>query len=714
LLCALVFALCWRQSRRARDAWLAGLAAGLTAGSKLTVIFFVPAGGLIVLLLAWQHWRRGEVRAFFQGVRAWLAPGVLAFALASPFALINLAEKGQWINKTYDFTLNRPFSAASALQTGQAYLFQLFLDPLHRFAFDLKFTERLNAWGAQTFFPHWNPAYAFSTFYLFPPDLNEDHVWFGFTGPFILLCAVFCLVRFRRFAAPVAWLAWLGLGWFVTYFLLNKWSLYNQRYFVLPLLVMSPCLAAGIGFGLASPALRRSSRVLLVGLGLAAAWLAGVYLFQNTSRPYAPLWRGQAAPPALPKLPDRVVRRMTEQPRVNFQSTDGNERAFLFMTHAPHQRFIASDRVQPDCYNVFSLWGFPRKVAYSNIEQRSTYTIVPMATKRTAGVEFLGTIGTGQPALDYYGLIPSAEMTPSSENDRQVLVQLFYKPRDPDRYAPMRVTVAGLNAADQARLTLEVEYEDRTRATLATFTATGEETVSVTRPFRRFVVQVVDQSSGEKTGGVDIPYIHRNLPPEVEAPNDSLVVIADELVLAHPESRISTTGLSPAEGPYAHWDLPVIRWARAPVVRLDIPEIDQLARLELSFRVRLQMRASGHLDVWWNGQLVKECALEGATRWFSFTLPLTPIAGPNVLEFRHAVVGTEPDWLDYLERYPDVKAYVVAQNIPLEKGAREHYELFGRNEHRAVYLRRLPETVTDPNQPYYLFSSIRLDGFRTP
>ena len=186
LLCALVFALRWRQSRQARDALLGGLAAGLTAGSKLTVLFFGPAAGLIVLAWGWQHWRRAEPRAFLHGVRAWLVPGLLAFALASPFALINLVEKGEWINKTYDFTLNRPFTFACAAQTAEAYLVQLFIEPLHRFTFDLKFTAELNTWGVRTFFPHWNEAYAFSPLYLFPPDLNEDHVWFGFAGPVIL------------------------------------------------------------------------------------------------------------------------------------------------------------------------------------------------------------------------------------------------------------------------------------------------------------------------------------------------------------------------------------------------------------------------------------------------------------------------------------------------------------------------------------------------
>ncbi|MFI5337582.1 MAG: ArnT family glycosyltransferase, partial [Opitutales bacterium] len=216
LLCGLVFAFRWMESRLTRDALLAGLGTGLAIGSKLTVIFFAPAAGVLIAALVFRQFRQGAGPAAWRGLRAWVPPGLLAFILAAPFALINLAEKGEWINKTYDFTLNRPFSFACVSQTARAYLVQLFIEPLHRFTFDLKFTEELNAWGVRTLFPHWNPAYAFSPLFLFPPDLNEDHVWFGFTGPLILLAAVFAVVRCRRAQAPVAWLAWIGLGWFAT------------------------------------------------------------------------------------------------------------------------------------------------------------------------------------------------------------------------------------------------------------------------------------------------------------------------------------------------------------------------------------------------------------------------------------------------------------------------------------------------------------------
>ena len=103
--------------------------------------------------------------------------------------------------------------------------------------------------------------------------------------------------------------------------------------------------------------------------------------------------------------------------------------------------------------------------------------------------------------------------------------------------------------------------------------------------------------------------------------------------------------------------------------------------------------------------------MAGRNEWLEQTLHLTPQPGKNVLEFRNVVVG-EPDWLDYVERYADIKAYLVAQKIPLEKGAREHWESFGRHETRTLNYLRKTESITSGEPLYFLFRSLRVEGFR--
>ncbi len=223
-----------------------------------------------------------------------------------------------------------------------------------------------------------------------------------------------------------------------------------------------------------------------------------------------------------------------------------------------------------------------------------------------------------------------------------------------------------------------------------------------------------DQASGREIGSANIFHLARDLPPEVEAPDNPAFIFSDELVAASRTSIVTSTGLADAEGPYLQWDLPVIRWAKAPVVRLEIPATKDLALLDLTFSLRLQARASATIDVALNGQVVKSYSPNDVHAWLDDKLSLVPKPGVNVIEFRNVVAGSEPDWLDYLERYPDVKAYLDSQHYPYEKGAAEHYAMFGPKEHRLLLNKRHLETLPASSPYYFLFSSLRIDGFRKP
>jgi len=715
LLVALVFFLQWCDQRQTRHAILAGLAAGLGAGAKLTVVFFAPAAGLIALVAIWRHARSRALPEFARGARPWLISAATAAVFAAPFALINLAAKGEWITKTYDFTLNRPWSLACVWQTSRAYLVQLFLEPLHRFTFDLTVTSQLNAWGVRTFFPHWNDAYAFSELYLFPPDLNEDHVFFGFAGPVTLLAAVLCLVRFRRSPRAIVWCAALGLGWFATYFWLNKWSLYNQRYFVPAMLVLSPCLGAAIE-SLWCDRERwrdwmRRGIALLAGLAL---WLAAVYLFHNTSRPYAPLWAGEPPPPAWPALPPLLVQRLAAEPVVNVQSTAGNERIFLLMGQGRHQRFTSFHHTTPEAYNLFSEWGYVRKVAYTNIEQLSSCTVVPFAGKPTAGVEYLGTIGQGQPAQDYYGLPAHPGTKPATDSNRQVLVELHYGPREPHRYANLQIKVAGLNAPDHAQLVVGVDYDDGTSAELARFDSTGESRASVTRGFKRFTFRLRDTATGTLVGTMDMPHLAREESADTETPFDPYKIASDQFITSAPQTRAAVTGLGPLEGPFPQWDLPAIRWAKAPIVRITVPPHSQRSTIDLAFELCAQTRESVGIEVAFNGRTIKQYRWGGAGRWLIQDLHFPAVPGTtNTIEFRSVSLGSEPDWLDYLDRYPDVKAYVQSQGTPLAQGAREHWENFGQKEGRELFRQRRLDALPEDAPLYFMFRNLRVDALRS-
>ena len=65
-----------------------------------------------------------------------------------------------------------------------------------------------------------------------------------------------------------------------------------------------------------------------------------------------------------------------------------------------------------------------------------------------------------------------------------------------------------------------------------------------------------------------------------------------------------------------------------------------------------------------------------------------------------------------LKRYPDVMKHVATHNIPLEQGAREHYEMHGRSEGRILDMVEKPEPA--PDSYYFMYRNIRLEGFRSP
>ena len=696
LLASLTFALRWRQSPRTADAILAGLAAGLAAGTKLTVVFFGPAVVLLVGVFWYQHWRRRESRAFFGGVRAWTGPALLALVLSVPFIIYNLAATGHWMTSQLDFTLNKPFSFACAWQTAKTYLFQLFFEPTGRFSYDLDLIGRLNAWFQQTFFQGWNPAHAYSDFYIIPPDLNEDHVWYGFAGPLFLCCAVICLWRDRRLRGPIAWLALLGLGWFATYFAMNKWSLYIQRYFLPAIMLMGPCAAAVWDGG------RGGSRLWAFGkrcafylVAVTSLWFSIVYLAENRNRPFSFPSSDFTAPAILPDVPPLLQERLAGQPRVNIISDGTNERIYLLMNLGRHQRFTSSPQVTPEKYNVFSFWGFTRNNIYSNIAHIASHTMVAIPDKRTAGVEFLGTVGTGVNAFDYVGLVPHANETKAGPANNNIVVLVRYAPTEPNRFMFCSLRVNGLNPGDDARVEINAEMADGTTVPLMAQTHSGEIKFGLLKPFKRLAISVVDRATGRKIGYGDLPYTTKPSDADIGPPLSATTLFRSELISDRPVRNLSVNGLADLEGPYAKWDLPLFRWAKQPAVRIEVPANPRLKRLRLSFDVRLQVRKEGRLSVRHNGRFVQVFPLRGRSEWQHAVLELTPTTGENVIELRDDPADETPDWLGYLEQNPDVKAAVVASGQPLEAGAKDHYDKNGMNERRRLPMKPNPRVIPD-------------------
>ena len=712
ILAAILFGKIWLDTGKRRHAVLAAIAAGLAIGSKLTFVFFGPAGVVLLVLGLVRFVQAQGPKALSSLIRPWVGPAVIIGVLGLPFAVVNIASTGQWMTKTYDFTLNQPISMACAFQTAQAYTTQLFIEPLHRFTFDLELTGRLNDWATSSLFPHWNNAHAFSSFFIFPPDLNEDHVWFGFAGPLLLLSAIVVLLRDWRCKSPVAWLALLGIGWFLIYFLLNKWSLYIQRYFVPPLLVMGPCLAATIdrwsSYGPVRLWVNRVVVSLVIGTSL---WFGAHYLLFNTSRPLEPLLAGKPAKLTLPLLPLDLVDKLENNTGFNIDTYGGNERIMLLMMAAPDAKFTANASLDPEKYNILSHWGFVRRNLYSNIASFSSYTTLEFPRKPTAGVEFLGTFGSGVQAWDYWGVKPHPNETAASSKDSNLLLEMRYAPKEPDRYAESTLKLTGLNPHDAAALDVYVERPSGELQLLTSFARSSIRDVSIAGEFNGLTLRLRRAGTDEVIAESRLPYGQLESQPDQKIQPSEHAIFVSDCIEPGKRAPLTVTGLSALEGPYDQWDLPQFRWNKTPVLRLEIPDLPDLKRIRLALSVRLQVRPDAALEIYHNDRFVRRLVMSGTANWFNESVELEADDGINVIELRDAPPFEEPDWRAYYELHQDLIAPTTETGLSPEELAQLHYESIGRTQNRKLPMKLAAEQPPPPQEDlYFVYRTLRVEG----
>lgn len=715
LAAAVSFALRWRITQQHRDALFAGVALSMSLGTKLIAIFFIPAFGVLLLVIAWHFWRRGARDVFFRRVGHWIAPAALSIPLGASFLFYNYAATGELMTNRMDFTLNKPFEWGCAVHTAKAYLVQIFAEPMARLTFDIEQIHTLNQWFAAHVFANWNPAYVFSPLFTIPPDLNEDHVFFGYAGPLLLICAVVCLARDWRLQRPVTWMAFVGLGWFAAYFAYNKWSLYNQRYFVPPMILLAPCIAAVLDAGWSGPgALRKIKRFLFLAVTAIAAWSGGYYLLKNSIRP-VPL-PGTSRPNPLPTLPPQLAESLAGQPWVNVDSYGTNERVYPLMLASPASQFTSGPVIDPARFHLFSFWKATRNFIFSNLVYPASYTVFPFPGKRTAGVEFLGTIEEKMAdSFDYVGLPSHAADLPATPANANVLVIVEYNANssDPIRLGNGRVRVVGLNPTDGVVAHVFTERADGSREPLFQADHHDWVRISVQQPFQRLVVELRDRTTQQVVAEGEIPFTVRKSDLLVAPQISENTLYSRQLVTNESIWGLTLEGLSSAEGPYPQWDLPLLRWAKQPTVKITLPPDPKLRTIRVFFSTRLQVREESTLEIRHNGVPLQHFILTGSTTWLDQTVDIQAAPGINVVELIDRSSNESPDWLGYLDKNPDVKSYVLAQSeTPPEKAAEEHYRIHGRAEGRQLPLRRRggATPAPPPESLYYLYRSLRIDG----
>lgn len=658
LLAGTVFAIDWWRSRLWLLALFSAAALGLAFGTKLTLYFFIPT--VVTLACLWLLkclWTKERVSIVRQDVLQIIGAIVLVVILATPFLAINYAYTKQLSPEHYSFLLNRPWSLSTSLQTIYTYSIALLIDPVQYFALKAdsawKFRISVEPFVKKMFFPFWNRESAVNDLYVFGTDISEDGVFYGFSVLLILLAAGY-LFRKREFRTRLPmWLAVIGAGWFLTYAMISKWSLFNQRYFIAAFLLCMPLVGLLFNAALASPSSRGRNLVLaLFGFVAVSSLLFSYsYLFYNTPRSIRAISSPQFSKGKIPIAPAfESAIAIPRKVRFVFSGyTHEDERLYHLMNRGKGQSFSIGQQRADDWYNVFTFWAPVRQSMYWNIPSSSAYTFISIPGKKSAGVEKLGEFGDGTNRYHYYGLAPTTSGGIPTVKNANILVRTLF-----DRFASgnnhlrsrllsFRLETVGLNVHDD--IVLKIYYTDMNNINhlLAQTTHDYSGACRIPEPYKRLYFEASPVGSRKiiAASEIRIDEYGQSGPAEVKeiAGDLDLDLITDP----SPYGAV-LSGLGPPDGPYMQWQLPNVRWAteRRVTIVFALGETHRKnTRVQLQLSFRPQVRKSSRMDIIANGISLKTYHMVDDKLWIDDDITFSPVKGRNEVEF--LISGALPD-----------------------------------------------------------------------
>ncbi|MBX3750692.1 MAG: hypothetical protein KF897_11445 [Opitutaceae bacterium] len=656
LVAGLAFALTWRNENRPVLAALGGLCLGLAAGSSPGVGLVVAATLAAGLAAGYvPPDRPGRRRAAF-GLILGLLPFSLNLALATDVRLASLIS---------------PVQATSANI------------PLLR---------------ADLLVPLWQNPGIFK-------GPSEDSVGLGLPGLACLLAAALILGRWRSSQRLTALLAACAFGWLALILVTGRWFNAGSSELILVILLATPALAALVDRWHSAPRVALGVGVLIAAGGL---WSDKLYLWHNARRPLGPLLYPDLALARPSLLPPQLENRLARMDQINFISEGEDPLLLALMSQRARQRFETSATFDDAAYNVFSRQHLGRNRPLGELAEGPAYVLVPFAGKPTAGVEFLGSASQGSLRRDYLGEdgVPN-RIAPAREN-QALLVTVAAT--DGKAEPSLDLELQGLDPRDRAGLEVWAESPEGGGRLLTQFTANGRLTVPRPPSLARLRLRIVAQNDGHELGVATLGST-RDLDVEAAVAADPRLCYSEELVSLHTAPTVrSSEGLTIAEGPFPAWNLPVIRWSRAETVTLRVPAPAGAARLRLNYSVRPQLRTQAILVIVANGKVVQRLEFDDPLSWRDGSVEFDARSGENTVELRDAPLPPEPDWVRYLDRYPDVRHSVEVNRMSAKEGALLHYRVAGQPEGREMHFLLPPRPAPDAFR--FMFRRLRVEGFR--
>ncbi len=657
LLIGVIFSIRWLNERKLKNIVFAGLAFGLSAGSKITIFFYWPVGFALAGFIIFRIFQKKiSLQQAFRGIKHWLVAGLIAVSLSTPFLMINYYYSKQLMTSEYDFLLNKPFNWKCAVQTIYTYSLQLAVEPLQRTAIDI---PGINISGAarsyleprvrKYFLPTWNPNYAVSDLFVFPPDLNEDHVWFGFAGPCIMLSVLLVIVLRSPRKTVIFWLGLASIMWLFTYCSQNKWSLYTQRYFIGAFLLGIPCAGYFIeNLTNRISVLRHFVNICIVFLVTTSALFGYIYVMTNTTRAL-PLIFDPTQSRGFPQRPHQMLETLSQYNKINIVyagKEHGNERLYCLMNTRRSQEFLIGTMTRPDWYNVYSHWSPSKEALYVNIPSTSSYITLTIPDKKTPGLNYLGSIGTGLTGYDYYGYDATTNAADSLKLSNLIMMTAVFDGFADNRLSDLQLHLNGIREADSLYVKIYSDDGMGNRTDLATFSKDAMQHVATPKKYKYLLVVVYEKSTNNIVSQGQ--FLVKNYEGEKGIVSNTTQTV--DLIAERKSVKVSLDGFKNPEGPYPQWNLPLVRWANKSIAQFtfnnDIISSARPVVLSLSFRP--QIRPAATMVVQFNDKIMKTYQLTNATAWNNDELKLYPIKGMNTIEFSFPMMKGEKPLPDSL------------------------------------------------------------------
>jgi hypothetical protein len=691
VLLGLIFFHRWWYTGKFFEAVLGGIGVGLGAGTKLHIAFFGPAIALALFFIIINLYRNGHTRKFFkERLTHMMASAIITALLVCPFIIINFIEtRHPLLPPNYAAeVLNKPFSAKVALINMTLFSAQLFLSPVPELVFspDTGFKNRVfqeyNSFLNKNLF-HWvdkNDHYSSEPYYYFQGVADpigwwafEQTEWLGF-APFLVLLSIILLWRYRRKENVVPSL-WLLSAFFVWHFYKSASTKYIEAaatYYSYPFTICAAGLAIVWDRRKDMMNFTATAVTYLVIFVMFTHTLFDLNLFVcNVRRNLASLVLSQCSRENIAKLPLPAVvvnslllagnvRLDTPMSLSVVQALQGAQKIhlfysrwefplFSFMSKNPGARYTSSGEMSPedDVLNVF---------LYS---ARSEFAHIPIQTgqEKKKRLTALGNMTTEFGTEYVFGKGNNVHAAyPASSGFIVLHPALKY---DDTGSAVTEVNfsraVMGADEADRFEYQLSQISPEGKEYTFAYWFSQDqlEQPRALPVPAAGGYLRVKVRQANDRgrvfesalplKKGVEIRPLNIN-PEEIEAGK-----LAGNFIRQSVPPGFMVEGMGDLEGPYPQWDLPKVRWAKKPEVRIQFDNSGEkeVSSMLLSMSFRPQVRSSAGMTLTFNGTMIKSFKLTEQKKWHEDRLTLMPKKGRNIIVLSFVASG-EPQPLDSL------------------------------------------------------------------